>query len=82
MSRTFTVEISGDTTVENTETFFVNLANATNGAVIADGQGVGTITNDDVSLVAIHDIQGASHISPGKGSPSDVLRSSSQVSSQ
>jgi hypothetical protein len=29
------------------ETFFVNLSNAGN-AAIADGQGLGTITNDDL----------------------------------
>ncbi len=39
--------VRGDTTVEPNETFFVNLANPTGSAVIADGQGLGTITNDD-----------------------------------
>ena len=41
------VTILGDTTVEPTETFFMNLSNATNGATISDDQGLGTITNDD-----------------------------------
>lgn len=45
-SRTFAVNINGDTRVEPTETFTVGLSAAT-GAGIADGQGVGTITNDD-----------------------------------
>lgn len=66
-TKTVTVQVSGDTVVETNESFFLNLSNPTNGASIADGQGVGTITNDDFSLVAIHDIQGAGHISPLNG---------------
>jgi hypothetical protein len=46
-TQTVSVTINGDTVVESNETFFVNLANATNGGVIVDGQGLGTITNDD-----------------------------------
>jgi hypothetical protein len=46
-TRTVTVLISGDTAVESDETFFVNLSGAS-GATIADGQGVGTILNDDI----------------------------------
>jgi hypothetical protein len=44
--KTITVLVNGDTIVEPDETFFVNLSAAT-GAAIADGQGVGTILNDD-----------------------------------
>ncbi|MGD9590011.1 MAG: Calx-beta domain-containing protein [Pyrinomonadaceae bacterium] len=40
------VTIIGDATVEPDENFTVNLANAS-GATIADGQGIGTIQNDD-----------------------------------
>ena len=43
---TVTVAANGDTTFEPDETFSVKLSNAT-GAVISDGTGVGTITNDD-----------------------------------
>ena len=43
------VSINGDTKVEANETFNVNLLNATNGATIGDGLGVGTIANDDVA---------------------------------
>ncbi len=43
----FSVTINGDITVESDETFNVNLTNVM-GAAIADAQGVGTITNDDV----------------------------------
>ena len=46
VTRTITVPVNGDTSPEPNETFFVNLSNATN-ADIADGQGLGTITDDD-----------------------------------
>ncbi len=47
-STTVSVTVNGDTTSESNETFFVNLSNPTN-AVIGDGQGLGTITNDDAA---------------------------------
>ena len=50
------VTIVGDTTVEPTETFFMNLSNATNGATISDDQGLGTITNDDSLPLVITDL--------------------------
>jgi len=40
------VAVQKDNVNESDETFFVNLSNPTN-ATIADGQGVGTILNDD-----------------------------------
>lgn len=43
---TFTVLVNGDTLNEPSETFFVNVTNVVN-AVVVDGQGVGTIVNDD-----------------------------------
>lgn len=43
---TFGVQVLGDPLNEPTETFFVNVTNVTN-AVVVDGQGVGTIANDD-----------------------------------
>ncbi len=48
-SQTITVPVIGDTAVEPNETFTVALSNPTN-ATIADGQGVGTIVNDDSAL--------------------------------
>lgn len=45
-SKTISVPMIHDNTFEPDETFFVNLSNATN-ATITDGQGQGTITNDD-----------------------------------
>lgn len=62
-SVTIGVDVNGDTVTEPNETFFVNLTAAT-GANIGDGQGVGTINNDDVAIVPIHDIQGNNDTSP------------------
>lgn len=62
-SVTISINVTGDTTSEANETFFVNITGAT-GANVGDAQGVGTILNDDFSLVPIHDIQG-----PGASSP-------------
>src|SRR3954464_11953947 len=44
----FTVLVNGDTTPETNETFFVNVTNVT-GAPVTDGQGLGTIVNDDAA---------------------------------
>src|SRR3954468_12225934 len=44
----FTVLVNGETTPETNETFFVNVTNAT-GATVTDGQGQGTIVNDDAA---------------------------------
>jgi Calx-beta domain/FG-GAP-like repeat/RTX calcium-binding nonapeptide repeat (4 copies) len=51
-SQTISIVVNGDTKVEANETFKVNLSAATNGTTIADGQGVGTIVNDDVAKTA------------------------------
>lgn len=56
-SEPITVTINGDTLVESDETFFVDLSGATN-ANILDGQGQGTITNDDTPLVVISQLYG------------------------
>ncbi|HKA05799.1 MAG TPA: Calx-beta domain-containing protein, partial [Gemmataceae bacterium] len=45
-SKTITISVRGDRRIEANETFFVNLTGPTN-ATLADGQGVGTILNDD-----------------------------------
>src|SRR5262245_13393887 len=45
-SKTITVVVKSDNRVEANETFFVNLSGAIN-ADIGDGQGLGTIFNDD-----------------------------------
>lgn len=64
MSKTVQVAVNGDTDFEPNETVLLNLSGATNGAVLTDSQGVGTINNDDIALVHTYDIQGAGHISP------------------
>ena len=45
-SGTIVITVNHDTDYEANETFFVNITNATN-ATINDGQGLGTINNDD-----------------------------------
>ncbi len=55
-STTVRVTINGDAIFENNESFFVNLTAPAN-AVIADNQGIGTITNDDTApILAINDV--------------------------
>ena len=51
-SYTFDVTVNGDTTFEPDETFFVNVTNVT-GATVSDGQGLGTIQNDDAPPPAL-----------------------------
>jgi uncharacterized protein len=61
---TFDVLVNGDTTPETNETFFVNVTNVTN-AIATDGQGLGTIVNDD--LYKIHEVQGNGAATPFAG---------------
>lgn len=49
MSKTVAVAVNPDTSFEADESFTVSLSNATAGAVIADAQATGTITNDDAA---------------------------------
>jgi uncharacterized repeat protein (TIGR01451 family) len=60
----FTVLVNGDVTPETDETFLVNVTNVTN-AVVTDGQGQGTIVNDDITK--IHDVQGNGAATPIPG---------------
>lgn len=60
---TFDVTVNGDMTFEPNETFFVNVTNLT-GANLGDGQGQGTITNDDAPVYEIFAIQGSGAASP------------------
>jgi len=59
---TFGVTVNGDTAPEPHETFFVDVTNVT-GATVADGQGMGTIQNDDdpcaLPFTPIPSIQGS-----------------------
>ena len=54
-TQTLTVAVNGDLLDEPNETFFVDLSNAAN-ATIADNQGQGTVTDDDVTSIAINDV--------------------------
>jgi hypothetical protein len=61
MSKTITVSVNGDRLAEPDEHFFVNLTSPS-GAVIADGQGGGTIVNDEplVSVTKVSQPEGDS----------------------
>jgi VCBS repeat-containing protein len=64
------IVINGDTTQEPNETFSVTLGNLVNTAgttTIGTATGTGTILNDDVTLTAIHTIQGSGATSPIAG---------------
>ena len=50
VTRTFDVEINGDTNLESNETFFVNLSESF-ATTISDGQGLCTILDDDTELM-------------------------------
>lgn len=65
-STTVAITINGDTVAEPDETFFVNITGVT-GAVVSDGQGLGTIQNDEVAITPIAQIQGAGLLSPLNG---------------
>ena len=62
----FSVTVNRDLAPEGNETFFVNVTNIT-GATGGDVQGLGTITNDDVAVVFIHDVQGNGAATPIPG---------------
>ena len=59
-TKTVSVQTTHNIAYENDETVLLNLSNPTNGATIADSQGVGTIIADDVNLppVANNDTAG------------------------
>jgi len=57
-TKTLTVNVLGDTVVEQNEAFFVNLS-APTGATLFDGQGKGTILNDDGPTLKINDVSKA-----------------------
>jgi hypothetical protein len=57
-SLTVPVQVIGDAVNEAFETFFVNLSAPTN-AIIADNQGRGTITNDDIGVPSLNPRDGS-----------------------
>ena len=62
--QTLTINVLGDAVQEPTETFAVALGAPTAGAVVSGSAAVGTIQNDDVSVLSIGAVQGAAHTSP------------------
>ncbi|MEM7351139.1 MAG: Calx-beta domain-containing protein, partial [Acidobacteriota bacterium] len=52
LSQMVTVQVTGDTTVEDDETFTVNLSSPV-AATVSDGTGIGTIDNDDSTELSI-----------------------------
>jgi uncharacterized delta-60 repeat protein len=72
-SKTVTVRVKGDVAIEPNETFFVNLSSPTN-AVMTDGQGKGTILNDDLSATSPCTITGTAGDDILTGTPgNDVI---------
>ncbi len=69
-SEDVTVTVNGDTKIEPDEDFFVNLSNPVN-ATIADGQGEGTIVNDDLSPNVPCTITGTNKSDHLVGTPGD-----------
>ena len=65
-STTVDILVTGDTVSEANETFCVRSTAAT-GATISDNEGLGTIQNDDVTVVSIAQIQGSGLTSPLNG---------------
>ncbi|MEQ9407607.1 MAG: Calx-beta domain-containing protein [Fuerstiella sp.] len=63
-TKTITVQTTDDTSDEPDETFNVNLLNATN-ATIADGQGIGTILDDDEPALPTLSIADAPSVTEG-----------------
>ncbi len=69
ISKTFSVPVINDSTVEPNETVNLTLSNTTGGASLGTpSTGVLTITNDDIVLTQIHAIQGNGDASPIVGS--------------
>jgi hypothetical protein len=57
VTKTVTVQVAGDTVVEQNELFFVKLSSAS-GATIADSHGSGTIVNDDaIAALSVGDLR-------------------------
>ncbi len=73
-SRTVTVPVTGDSTVELDESATLTLSNPAN-AVIADATGALTITNDDTTTVTVADLA----VSEADGTASVILTSTNAV---
>jgi hypothetical protein len=71
-SKTVTVQVTGDTAFEQNESVRLLLSNPTAGTTIADGEGVGTIVNDDAAPAGTLSIAGAS-VTEGNAGTSAML---------
>lgn len=81
-TQSVTVTVNGDALNEPDETFFVNLSNASN-ATISDGQGQGTIQNDDAIIIPTLSINDVTIIEGNSGTINAVFTVSlSTTSSQ
>jgi CSLREA domain-containing protein len=78
-SKTVNVAVSGDTAVEQDETFFVNLSDPQN-ATLGDGQGAGNILNDDDGAVVLQLDSSAYSAGEGTGSISIVVNRTGDAS--
>ncbi|MCX7552556.1 hypothetical protein OS175_01595 [Marinicella sp. S1101] len=75
LTQTVNVVINGDTLVEANETLTVNLSAPSAGASISDGQGIGTINNDDTATVTIADVA----VNENSGTATITLTSSAAI---
>ena len=75
----FVVMVNGDTVRESNETFFVNVTNVSGtGSVVTDGQGLGTIVNDDAEAdLAVTVTDGAVSEVPGTSVTYTIVASNS-----
>lgn len=55
-SKSISIQVNPDTEVELDETFFVHLSNPSAALQITNGQGIGTILNDDGATISIDDL--------------------------
>lgn len=68
-TKTITIPVAGDTAPELNQWLFVQLGTVTGNATVVDGQGIGTIVNDDPIALTIMQIQGETHWSQFDGQP-------------
>jgi hypothetical protein len=76
-TKTIAVTVNGDEIDEATERFFMELTAPTN-AVVSDGHGIGTITNDDAPEV-VSDFDGDGFSDAAFGAPGEDLGSKSNA---
>jgi chitinase len=80
-SMTVSVPIVGDTAFEPDEIFLVNVTIRDSPATIGDGQGVGTIINDDTAPVLPSIVIGDGSIAEGSSGTTDMLFTVTLISS-